>query len=34
MLKNTRRVRLMYASHHPLRELFALAAARLSGANR
>ena len=33
MLRNTRRVRLMYASHHPLRELFALAAARLSGAS-
>jgi His-Xaa-Ser system protein HxsD len=29
VLRNTRRVRLMFASHHPLRELFALAAARL-----
>lgn len=33
MIRNTRRVRLMYASHHPLRELFALAAARLGGAS-
>lgn len=32
VLRNTRRVRLHYASHHPLRALFALAAARLSGA--
>jgi hypothetical protein len=32
MLRNTRRVRLMYASHHPLRELFALAAVRLGAA--
>ena len=30
VLRNTRRVRLMFASHHPLRELFALAAARLA----
>ena len=29
VLRNTRRVRLMFASQHPLRELFALAAARL-----
>ena len=29
VLRNTRRVRLMFASHHPLRELFALAAATL-----
>jgi len=33
MLRNTRRVRLMYASHHPLREPFALAAARLGGSS-
>lgn len=32
MLRNTRRIRLMYASHHPLRELFALAAVRLGTA--
>ena len=30
ILRNTRRVRVMLASHHPLRELFALAATRLS----
>lgn len=30
VLRNTRRVRLMFASHHPLREVFALAAARLA----
>jgi hypothetical protein len=30
VLRNTRRIRLMFATHHPLRELFALAAARLS----
>lgn len=30
VLRNTRRIRLMFASHHPLRALFALAAARLS----
>lgn len=30
IMRNTRRVRLMFASHHPLRELFALAAARLN----
>jgi hypothetical protein len=30
VLRNTRRVRLMFASHHPLRQLFALAAARLA----
>ena len=30
ILRNTRRVRIMFASHHPLRELFALAAARLA----
>ena len=30
MLRNTRRVRVMLASHHPLRELFAQAAARLA----
>lgn len=32
VLRNTRRIRLMYASHHPLRALFALAAARLGAA--
>jgi len=31
ILRNTRRVRLMLASHHPLREVFALAAIRLAG---
>jgi hypothetical protein len=30
ILRNTRRVRVMLASHHPLRELFAAAAARLA----
>ena len=30
MLRNTRRVRVMLASHHPLRELFAQAATRLA----
>jgi len=30
ILRNTRRVRVMLASHHPLRELFAVAAARLA----
>jgi hypothetical protein len=30
IIRNTRRVRLMFASHHPLRELFTLAAARLN----
>jgi hypothetical protein len=30
ILRNTRRVRVLLASHHPLRELFALAAARLA----
>jgi hypothetical protein len=30
VLRNTRRVRLMFASHHPLRELFAQAAATLA----
>jgi hypothetical protein len=30
VLRNTRRVRLMFASHHPLRELFALAATKLA----
>jgi hypothetical protein len=30
VLRNTRRIRLMFASHHPLRELFALAAGRLA----
>lgn len=30
IVRNTRRIRLMYASHHPLRELFARAALRLS----
>ena len=30
ILRNTRRVRVMLASHHPLRELFATAAARLA----
>ena len=33
VLRNTRRVRLMFASHHPLKELFALAAARLAPAS-
>lgn len=32
LLRNTRRIRLMYATHHPLREVFALAAARLGAA--
>jgi hypothetical protein len=32
ILRNTRRIRLMLASHHPLRELFALAAQRLNSA--
>lgn len=31
ILRNTRRVRLMLTSHHPLREVFALAAIRLAG---
>ena len=30
ILRNTRRVRVMLASHHPLRELFAIAAKRLA----
>lgn len=30
ILRNTRRVRVMLASHHPLRQLFAVAAARLA----
>jgi hypothetical protein len=30
VLRNTRRIRLMFATHHPLRELLALAAARLA----
>jgi hypothetical protein len=30
ILRNTRRVRVMLASHHPLRELFAIAATRLA----
>jgi hypothetical protein len=30
VLRNTRRIRLMFAGHHPLRELFALAASRLA----
>ena len=33
VLRNTRRVRLMFASHHPLKDLFALAAARLAAAS-
>jgi hypothetical protein len=33
VLRNTRRVRLMFASHHPLKGLFALAAARLAQAS-
>ena len=33
VLRNSRRVRLLFASHHPLRELFALAAARLAAAS-
>jgi hypothetical protein len=33
VLRNTRRVRVLLASHHPLRELFALAAARLAAAS-
>jgi hypothetical protein len=32
VLRNTRRIRLMLASHHPLRDVFALAAQRLSSA--
>jgi hypothetical protein len=32
ILRNTRRIRLMLASHHPLREVFALAALRLNSA--
>ena len=30
VLRNTRRLRVMLAGHHPLRELFALAAERLA----
>jgi len=30
ILRNTRRVRVMLASHHPLRELFATVATRLA----
>jgi hypothetical protein len=30
ILRNTRRVRLMLASHHPLRHIYAVAAARLA----
>jgi hypothetical protein len=30
ILRNTRRVQIMLASHHPMRELFALVATRLS----
>jgi len=33
IVRNTRRVRVLLASHHPLRELFALAAARLAAAS-
>jgi hypothetical protein len=33
VVRNTRRVRVLLASHHPLRELFALAAARLAAAS-
>jgi hypothetical protein len=33
VLRNTRRVRPMFASHHPLRELFALVATRLAAAS-
>jgi hypothetical protein len=33
IVRNTRRVRVMLASHHPLRELFALVAARLAAAS-
>jgi hypothetical protein len=33
IVRNTRRVRVLLASHHPLRELFALAAARLAVAS-
>ena len=29
VVRNTRRIRIMLASHHPLREVFALAARRL-----
>jgi hypothetical protein len=32
VLRNTRRVRLMLASQHPLRELFAIAVSRLTAA--
>jgi hypothetical protein len=31
IVRNTRRVRLLLASHHPLREVFAIAARRLAG---
>jgi len=33
VLRNTRRARVMLASHHPLRELFVTAAMRLSAAS-
>jgi Transposase DDE domain group 1 len=33
VVRNTRRVRVLLASHHPLRELFALVAARLAAAS-
>ena len=33
ILRNTRRIRLMLASHHPMREVFVLAARRLSGSS-
>lgn len=33
LLRNTRRITVMLASHHPLREVFATAASRLSGAS-
>ena len=33
IVRNTRRVRVLLASHHPLRELFALAATRLASAS-
>jgi hypothetical protein len=33
IVRNTRRVRVLLASHHPLRELFALAATRLAAAS-
>ncbi len=33
ILRNTRPIRLMLASHHPMREVFAVAARRLAGSS-